>query len=91
MEKQNAEIGQMPVVAGEAAACGYEAEDRHFVRTFLRDEKPQPTFQDGLDVVKLLMASNLSAEQGRTLPFPPEGLDAFVPAVVRGTWQPKRW
>src|SRR5262245_11077415 len=34
IEKQNAEIGQMPVVANEAAAYGYEAEDRHFVRAF---------------------------------------------------------
>src|SRR5207245_160541 len=31
VEKQNAEIGLMPVVANEAAAYGYEAEDRHFV------------------------------------------------------------
>ena len=38
VEKQNAEIGLMPVVADEAAAYGYEAEDRHFVRVFLGKE-----------------------------------------------------
>src|SRR6266516_90779 len=31
VEKQNAEVGQMPVVANEAAAYGYEAEDRHLL------------------------------------------------------------
>jgi hypothetical protein len=35
VEKQNAEMGLMPVVADEAVAYGYEAEDRHFVRAFL--------------------------------------------------------
>jgi hypothetical protein len=29
----------MPVVANEAAAYGYENEDRHFVRAFLGKEK----------------------------------------------------
>jgi predicted dehydrogenase len=91
LEKQNAEIGQMPVVANEAATYGYEAEDRHFVRAFLKGEKPQLTFDDGLEVVNLLMAGYLSAEQGRTIEFPPEGLDTFVPAVARGTWQPRPW
>ena len=91
VEKQNAEIGQMPVVASEAAAYGYEAEDRHFVRAFRRGEEPRLTFEDGLEVVKLLMAGYFSAEQGRTITFPPEGLDTFVPTVARGTWQPKRW
>src|SRR5438093_3786744 len=38
VEKQNAEIGQMPVVANEAAAYGYEAEDRHFVQAFLNKQ-----------------------------------------------------
>ncbi|HEX3867939.1 MAG TPA: Gfo/Idh/MocA family oxidoreductase, partial [Gemmatimonadaceae bacterium] len=74
VEKQNAEIGQMPVVANEAAAYGYEAEDRHFVRAFLGKEKPLLTFDDGVDVVRILMAAYQSAEQGRTLDFPPRGL-----------------
>src|SRR6266704_283914 len=88
VEKQNAEMGLMPVVAGEAAAYGYEAEDRHFVRVFLGRDAPQLTFDDGLEVVRLLMTAYMSAEQGKTLGFPPRGLDAFVPAVARGTWKP---
>lgn len=88
VEKQNAEIGLMPVVANEAAAYGYEAENRHFVRAFLGREDPRLTWDDGLDVVRLLMAAYQSAEQGKTLKFPPSGLDTFVPAVAKGTWQP---
>ena len=86
VEKQNAEAGLMPVVANEAAAYGYEDEDRHFVRAFLGKETPLLTFDDGLEVVEMLMAAYQSAEEGRTLAFPPQGLEGFVPAVARGTW-----
>ena len=88
VEKQNAEMGLMPVVADEPAAYGYEAEDRHFVRVFLGKEQPLLTFDDGLEVVKLLMSAYLSAEQEKTVAFPPRGLDRFVPAVAKGTWRP---
>ncbi len=83
VEKQNAESGLMPVVAGEAGAYGYENEDRHFTRVFLGKEQPRLTFYDGLEVVRILMAAYQSAEQGRTLTFPPDGLDDYIPAVAR--------
>lgn len=89
VEKQNAEIGLMPVVPNEAAAYGYEAEDRHFVRVFLGKEEPLLTWDDGLEVVQVLMTAYKSAESGRTLDFPPKGLDQFVPAVASGTWKPR--
>src|SRR5574338_1671246 len=57
VEKQNAEMGLMPVVAGEAMAYGYEAEDRHFARVFQGKEKAKLTFDDGLEVVKILMTA----------------------------------
>ena len=88
VEKQNAEMGLMPVVAGEAMAYGYEAEDRHFVRVFQGKEKARLTFEDGLEVVKVLMAAYASAEAGKTLDFPPKGLDKFVPKVAKGEWKP---
>ncbi|MEP7324849.1 MAG: Gfo/Idh/MocA family oxidoreductase [Gemmatimonadota bacterium] len=88
VEKQNAEMGLMPVVPNEPAAYGYEAEDRHFVRVFLKGEKPLLTFADGLEVVKILMAAYMAAESGKTLEFPPRGLDKFRPAVAKGTWKP---
>jgi predicted dehydrogenase len=89
VEKQNAEVGSMPVVANEAAAYGYESEDRHFVQAFLGKEPPRLTFDDGLDVVSLLMAAYMSAEQGKTLDYPPPGLESFSPAVARGAWRSK--
>jgi predicted dehydrogenase len=88
VEKQNAEMGQMPVVPDEAAAYGYEAEDRHFVRVFQGKEKALLTFDDGVEVVRMLMAAYRSAELGRTVDFETEDLEAFVPAVASGTWKP---
>ena len=88
VEKQNAESGVMPVVSDEAATYGYVAEDRHFCRAFLGKEEPKLVFQDGLEVVQLLMTAYKSAEEGRTLDYPPEGLDDFVPEVARGVWRP---
>jgi predicted dehydrogenase len=88
VEKQNAETGMMPVVPAEAVAYGYEAEDRHFVRAFLGKEEPLLTFDDGLEVVRLLMTAYQSAEQERTLAYPAAGTEAFVPAVARGAWTP---
>jgi predicted dehydrogenase len=90
VEKQNAETGLMPVVPNEAVAYGYEAEDRHFVRCFLGKERPRLTFADGVEVVQVLMTAYQSAEEGRTLDFPPKGIDDFVPAVARGEWKPPK-
>lgn len=88
VEKQNAEQGLMPIVGNEAAEYGYEGENRYFVRCFLDGIMPELNFDDGLEVVELLMTAYMSAEQGRTLEFRPPGLDTFIPAVARGTWKP---
>jgi predicted dehydrogenase len=55
VEKQNAEMGLMPVV----------------------------------DVTELLMTAYMSAEQERTIAFPPPDLESFVPAVAKGEWNPR--
>lgn len=85
VEKQNAEQGLMPVVADEAAAYGYTAENRHMVRSFLEGRMPDETWRDGLAVVEVLMACYKSAEEGRTVTFPVE-LGDFVPAVAQARW-----
>jgi len=90
VEKQNAESGQMPVLADEANAYGYSAENRHLVRSFLHGTKPALTFEDGLEVVKLLMAAYQSAEEGRTISLPAKGLETYKPLVARGKWKPQR-
>ncbi len=88
VEKQNAEMGLMPVISEEAAAYGYTAENRHMVHAFSRGEKPMLTFDDGVEVMRILMAAYMSAQSGRTLDFPPRGLDSFVPDVAKGKWKP---
>lgn len=90
VEKQNAEMGLMPVVSDETAEYGYVAENRHMVQSLLAGKRPEENFSDGLNVTELLMAAYLSAEQGRTVDFPPPGLESFVPAVARGEWNPKK-
>jgi len=88
VEKQNAEMGLMPVVADEAAVYGYSAENRHMARAFLKGEKPMLTFDDGFEVVKILMTAYMSAEKGQTIDFPPSDLESFTPAVAKGSWKP---
>jgi len=89
VEKQNAEVGLMPVVADEESEYGYIGENRHMVRSFLDGKRPAENFSDGLNVTQLLMTAYMSAEEGRTISFPPPNLDGFLPAVARGEWNPK--
>ena len=89
VEKQNAESGGMPVVSNEAEVYGYTAENRHMVESFLAGKRPKENFSDGVNVTELLMTAYMSAEQGKTIDFPPPGLDNFIPAVARGEWNPR--
>ncbi len=90
VEKQNAEMGLMPVVGDEAAEYGYVAENRHMIQSFLSKRRPEENFSDGLNVTELLMTAYMSAEQEKTISFPPPGLKSYVPAVARGEWNPKK-
>ena len=89
VEKQNDESGGMPVVSNEAEVYGYTAENRHMVESFLAGKRPEENFDDGLNVTELLMTAYMSAEQGKTISFPPPNLDTFVPSVAKGEWNPK--
>ena len=90
VEKQNAEMGLMPVVSDEESEYGYVGENRHMVQAFLAGRRPNETFADGVAVAELLMAAYMSAEQETTVDFPPENLASFVPSVARGEWNPAR-
>lgn len=90
VEKQNAEVGLMPVVSNEETEYGYEAENRHMVRSFLDGKRPEENFSDGVNVAELLMTAYMSAEQEKTIAFPPPGLESYVPPVARGEWNPAK-
>lgn len=90
VEKQNAETGLMPIVSSEEIEYGYTDENRHMVQSFIDGKRPQENFSDGVGVTKLLMAAYMSIEKEKTVSFPPEGLETFVPAVAKGEWNPKK-
>ena len=89
VEKQNAEMGLMPVVANQAGTYGYEEENRHMVQAFLAGARPRENFDDGVNVTELLMTAYMSAERECTIEFPPADLATFVPAVAQGKWNPR--
>jgi len=78
------------VVSDEENEYGYTSENRHMVRAFQDGTRPEENFSDGVNVTELLMTAYMSAEQEKTLSFPPSGLETFVPAVARGEWNPKK-
>jgi predicted dehydrogenase len=83
VEKQNAEQGLMPVLDDEAGIYGYTLENRHFVETFRLGRTPTETFEDGVEVVRMLMALYRSAELGQTVILDEEDLESYVPVVAR--------
>lgn len=90
VEKQNAEVGLMPVINSEEMEYGYIGEDRHMVQSFLDGKRPDENFADGVNVAELLMTAYMSAEQEKTISFPPPDLDKYIPAVARGEWNPRK-
>lgn len=83
VEKQNAEQGLMPISPNEPAHYGYAGENRHFVRCFREGRPPELGFDDGVEVVRLLMAAYRSAEEGRAVDPADPALERFVPAACR--------
>lgn len=89
VEKQNAEVGLMPIVSNEENAYGYDVENRHMVQSFLNGKRPAENFSDGVNVTELLMTAYKSAEEETTIAFPPPDLETFIPKVAKGEWNPK--
>jgi predicted dehydrogenase len=90
VEKQNAETGLMPIVSDEESEYGYTGENRYMVQAFLAGKRPFENFDDGVNVSELLMTAYMSAEEEKTMSFPPPGLETFVPAVAKGEWNPRK-
>lgn len=89
VEKQASEQGLMPFIADEAGVYGYTDENRHMVEAFRAGRQPRETLDDGLFITELLMACYLSSELGETIQWPVADLDAYVPSVAAGRWDPR--
>jgi predicted dehydrogenase len=83
VEKQNAEQGQMPIVEDEAGTYGYIGENRHMVDCFRHGRTPIETFEDGVEVTRMVMALYKSAETGQVVSLPDETLETYVPVPAR--------
>ena len=84
VEKQEAEQGAIPVVPDETAAYGYLEQNTHVVESFRAGESAREDVHDGLEVVRLCMASYKAAEEGRRVEFDDIDLEGYVPEPARG-------
>lgn len=82
VEKQNADGGLMPVVPCEELAYGYVGENKHMVECFLAKKQPDLTFQDGFEVVRLLMLCYYSAQKETSISPDDVDVDEFIPDVA---------
>lgn len=89
VEKQNADVGLLPLVADETHHYGYQEENRHMTAAFADNRPPAETLDDALLVSELLMTCYLSAELGETLRFPVSGIESYLPSVARKQWSPR--
>ncbi|MFN8582134.1 MAG: hypothetical protein U0163_14315 [Gemmatimonadaceae bacterium] len=81
VEKQNAEMGVMPVVR-EVRRVRLHGEDRHFVRAF-QEEAARLTFADGVEVVKMLMTAYRAPSRARRSVSAQRG-SKVIPSAVAG-------
>jgi predicted dehydrogenase len=88
VEKQQADHGGMSVLPDEGGVYGYPAQNEHVVDAFLDGENACEDLYDGLEVVRLCMASYLAAERGERVAFGDADLEDYVPAPARGTFDP---
>ena len=77
-------LGALPVIEDEAGSYGYTSEDRHMVKAFRAGRSPEETFNDGVEVIRMIMGLYKSAELGCTVTFPDADLRHYVPPSVRG-------
>jgi len=88
LEKATASRGLLAVQYNEPDLYGYTDENRDMLRSFTAGRDAMLSWEFGLDVQRLVMASYLSAERGRTIdltdPAVLAELDTYVPAIQQG-------
>lgn len=88
LEKSTASQGLLTVQPDEPELYGYAQEQRDLVEALAQDRPPLLDLSYGLDIVRLTMASYMSAEQGRTVDLTDPGtideLETYVPLIQQG-------
>jgi predicted dehydrogenase len=88
LEKATASRGLLAVQYNEADLYGYTDENRDMLAAFGAGRDAMLSWGFGLEVQRLVMASYLSAERGKTIdltdPAVRAELDAYVPAIQQG-------
>ena len=88
LEKATASRGLLAVQYNEADLYGYTDENQDMLNAFSAGRSAMLSWEYGLEVLRLVMASYLSAERGRTIdltdPATSKELESYVPAIQQG-------
>jgi predicted dehydrogenase len=88
LEKATASRGLLAVQYNEADLYGYTDENRDMLAAFSAGRDALLSWEYGLEIQRLVMASYLSAERGKTIdltdPAVLAELDSYVPAIQQG-------
>ncbi len=88
LEKATASRGLLAVQYNEADLYGYTDENRDMLDCFRNGRDAMLSWEYGLEVQKLVMASYLSAERGRTVDLTDKAtlaeLDGYIPLIQQG-------
>jgi predicted dehydrogenase len=88
LEKATASRGLLAVQYNEADLYGYTDENRDMFEAFSAGRDAMLNWEYGLEIQRLVMASYLSAEQGRTVDLTDAAtlreLDTYIPAIQQG-------
>lgn len=88
LEKATASRGLLAVQYNEADLYGYTDENQDMLASFSAGRNATLSWEYGLEIQRLVMASYLSAERGKTIDLTDKAvqveLDAYVPAIQQG-------
>ena len=88
LEKATASRGLLAVQYNEADLYGYTDENQDMLESFSAGRNAMLSWEYGLEIQRLVMASYLSAERGRTIDLTDQAvlaeLDSYVPAIQQG-------
>ena len=88
LEKARASRGLLAVQYNEADLYGYTDENKDMLESFSAGRDAMLSWEYGLEIQRLVMASYLAAERGKTIDLTDKtilaDLDAYIPAIQRG-------